>query len=87
MLQDIIRFFTQFAVARPALQFHDQRAVLADGKETEQKAESIDIPKETYAVEPKVEEPKAETEKPVEEKHSENKTEKKNFNYKKNYKK
>ena len=62
-------------------------AILADGKETEQKAESIDIPKETYAVEPKVEEPKAETEKPVEEKHSENKTEKKNFNYKKNYKK
>jgi hypothetical protein len=62
-------------------------AILAESKEAEQKAESIDIPKETYAVEPKVEEPKAETEKPVEEKHSENKTEKKNFNYKKNYKK
>lgn len=57
-------------------------AILAENKEAEQKAESIDIPEETYTVEPK-----AETEKPVEEKHSENKTEKKNFNYKKNYKK
>lgn len=62
-------------------------AILAEGKEAEQESENLDVSEDTV-VKQNVEEAKVEAE-PIkaEEKHDDHKAEKKNFNYKKNYKK
>ena len=62
-------------------------AILSEGADVENKSDNLDVSEDTV-VKQNIEEAKVQAEPiKVEEKHDDHKTEKKNFNYKKNYKK